>query len=55
MVRVSIFNQDRQLQGKIKLPATSLRFRLSELVEFQNNILKTGGIISNEVNKIRVK
>lgn len=54
MVRVSIFNQDRQLQGKIKLPAILLRFRLSELVEFQNNILKTGGV-SSEVNKIRVK
>jgi hypothetical protein len=54
MVRVSIFNQDRQLQGKIKLPATSLRFLVSGLVEFQNNILKTGGA-NNEVNKTRAK
>lgn len=54
MVRVSIFNQDKQLQGKIKLPTASLKFLLSGLVEYQNSILKIG-VRTNEINKIGVK
>ena len=54
MVRVSIFNKDRQLQGKIKLPTASLKFLLSGLVEYQNSILKIG-VRTKENNKSGVK
>ena len=52
VVSVLIFNKDKQLQDKIKLPATSLKFLVAGLAEYQNKIL---GVENNEVNKIRTK
>lgn len=52
VVSVLIFNKDKQLQDKIKLPATSLNFLVAGLAEYQNKIL---GVENNEVNKIRTK
>ncbi len=52
MVSVSIFNKNKQVQDKIKLPATSLKFLVAGLAEYQNKIL---GVENNEITKIGTK
>ncbi|WP_302939591.1 hypothetical protein [Megamonas funiformis] len=52
VVSVSIFNKNKQVQDKIKLPATSLKFLVAGLAEYQNKIL---GVENNEITKIGTK